>query len=348
MSHRITEVKRGAGTATWVPLSPLDASDEEMRMNDTTIDWAQNHDGTPGKTWNPTTGCTNHRVGLCKMGDFPCYAYRIAHGRLKSRMLANKSLPPMGLTLKPQEKARTAQLADPFYPRLWESRLGDKDLFRSKPMGVFVDDMSDLFGVPDDWTDRVMDQIKIHRQHRFYTLTKQPQKLPTSPVYFPDNCWVGVTATDAASLWIALECLGRVTAKVKYLSIEPLLSAPFAPSWELNRTRLTNVDWVIIGSCSGSEKSMRQLAYKNPDLRMQQAGSGSKWHLQPPVTWVSELAAACTQEGIPVFLKNSLMNWLPEEEPFYHISRPSPGATEVARYRQEMPYTKGFEMESIK
>ncbi len=302
-------------------------------MNDTTIDWALNPDGTPGKTWNPTTGCTNHSDGLCKMGDFPCYAYGIAHGRLQSRMLANTNLAHHHEPVVDHG----GHHADPFYPRLWEGRLGDKDLFRSKPMGVFVDDMSDLFGIPEDWTDRIVDQIKIHRQHRFYTLTKQPQKLPTSPVYFPDNCWVGVTATNAASLWIALECLARIRAKVKYLSIEPLLGAPFAPSWELNRNRLPIVDWVIIGSCSGSEKSMRHLAYKNPQLRMQQFGSGSKWHLQPPVEWVRELATACTQEGIPLFLKNSLMNWLPEEEPFYHISRPAPGATEIARYRQEMP-----------
>jgi len=36
-----------------------------------------------GWTYNPITGCLNHVNGLCKGGGFPCYAYRLANGRLK-------------------------------------------------------------------------------------------------------------------------------------------------------------------------------------------------------------------------------------------------------------------------
>ena len=61
----------------------------------TNIEWVKNPDGTQGITWNPITGCKNHTTkGLCLDGLFPCYAWKLAHTRLKQRYLANSNLTP--------------------------------------------------------------------------------------------------------------------------------------------------------------------------------------------------------------------------------------------------------------
>lgn len=275
-------------------------------MNRTKIEWCQSPDGTPGYTWNPLTGCLNHVEGKCKAGDFPCYAHRLANGRLKSRMLANSNLPCH------DEPDHEAHHADPFYPRLWRSRVteilrGRQHQSWSRPpgRGIFVSSMGDLFGkgVPKLWTHQVLDTIRIMdkgNQHwyptndRFYLLTKQPQNLPYwSP--FPDNCWVGVSVTNTEQYNEARAALRNIKAGVKYLSFEPLLERV-----SMSHVGLLNagINWVIIG------------AQTTPTV-------------MPEYTWVREIVDAADAAKIPVFLKDSLTNilgkvsgrWLRQEMP---------------------------------
>ena len=64
--------------------------------------------------------------------------------------------------------------------------------------------------------------IKSCPQHTFIFLTKQPQNLPAwSP--FPDNAWVGVSATNQEQFDKAVKYLKEVEATVKFISFEPLL-----------------------------------------------------------------------------------------------------------------------------
>jgi protein gp37 len=84
--------------------------------------------------------------------------------------------------------------------------------------------MSDLFGIgiPEDWTRTILDAISHAKPHRFYLLTKQPQRLPEfSP--FPENVYLGVTVTNQEMVDTAVYYLKMVQAKVKFLSCEPLL-----------------------------------------------------------------------------------------------------------------------------
>jgi len=239
-------------------------------MNRAKIEWVKNPDGTQGFTWNPITGCFN--------GCEYCYARKLANTRLRERYLANHNIVPYD-----SEEAYMRYKTDPFYPRFWEDRLIKLDRHNiSKAIGVFVCDMSDLFGIgiPEEWTRRVLgcieEQLMREYPDRFYLLTKQPQNLiKFSP--FPDNCWVGVTATDVAMADIALRNLYDIKANIKFLSLEPLLS------WQhsIPISFPSHLNWVIIGSQS------KPAVYAKEE-------------------WIQEIEVACDKARIPIFEKDNL------------------------------------------
>ncbi len=288
-------------------------------MNRTSIEWVRNPDGSQGWTFNPLTGCLYHVNGMCQGGNFPCYAHRLATTRLKERYLANKNI-AMSNNPEPEEN----WYYDPFYPRFWPERLDVVDQLKNRryPVGIFVCDMSDLFGrgIPEAWTEQVFDVIKRCPQHRFYLLTKQPQNLPKfSP--FPDNCWVGVTATNRIMLNKAIGSLAQVKARVKYISFEPLLDS---------------VDRNIAGA------SYLSMLLMEGHLNWVIIGAQTKPTVMPQIAWVQEIVEAADKAGAKVFLKNNLEPLLRKPfaadtdtdiiQPFY---RKQPDG--CWRLRQEMP-----------
>ncbi len=274
-------------------------------MNPTNIEWVKSPDGSQGYTWNPITGCLN--------GCDYCYARKLANTRLKERYLSNGNIAIGNDYINMSDVTDKYQMAkfsnDPFYPRFWPERLEelgnswDRRTWHKNIKGVFVCDMSDLFGIgiPEDWTRKVLNALS-DTPHRYYLLTKQPQNLRKfSP--FPDNCWVGVSATDktllARALYIGLE---RIEAKVKYISFEPLLGSTDLDVLDLEHC---GINWLIIGACTGTKKEMEALIQRNPALTLMPYGK--KWTAQPKISWVQEIVQAADKAGIPVFLKNDLM-----------------------------------------
>lgn len=250
-------------------------------MNRTTIEWVKNPDGTQGYTWNPITGCLGPN-GNGKHCPY-CYARKLANGRLKRRYSANRcTAATENMTFS--EIRKTEQ--DPFYPRFWQERLGDiprnwKTLAgwqKVKPRGIFVCDMGELFGdwVPREWQEGIFSVIKSCPQHRFYLLTKQDQNLSRF-WSFPENCWVGVTATDNNSYRKAIYSLSHIKARVKYISFEPLLER--IPISIFN----SFIDWVIVGL---------QTPYSPKTA--------------PKPEWIAEIIQAADKAGVSVFLKNNL------------------------------------------
>lgn len=244
-----------------------------------------------GFTLNPITGCRNHVEGMCKGGGFPCYAYRLAHGRLKQRYLRN-------LDIAIQSETTGNPFHDPFWPRFWPERLKELDRYaklqsgnsgiprswyKRKPYGIFVCDMSDLFGIgiPEEWTHLIIEAIKLRPEHRFYLLTKQPENLTKfSP--FPDNCWVGVTVTNEGITYPdmmeqACRSLASIKASIKYISFEPLQSSIY----KLDLLKIWGINWVIIGS-------------------------QTRPNMYPKIEHVEEIVKAADAAGIPVFLKDNL------------------------------------------
>jgi len=288
-------------------------------MNKTKIEWVKNPDGTQGYTWNPITGCLN--------GCSYCYARKLANGRLKQRYLANKNVARWHKAMLGEYgfKALGRALTDPFYPRFWPKKLkelpdveqwnfipskGRNKILRAssrKPRGIFVCDMSDLFGkgIPEEWTLKVLNAIRNDPYDRFYLLTKQPQNLiKFSP--FPENCWVGVTATNQAMYDSAVYWLNQTEAKVRFISIEPFLSHIHLPNYK-------DADWLIIGS-------------------------QTKPYKPPKIEWVREIVEACDKAGVPVFLKDNLRPLLKNKDgwtPAWAVGARSCDGIEYLR--QEMP-----------
>jgi len=263
-------------------------------MNKTLIEWCRNPDGTPGYTLNDKTGCLNHTPkGLCLGGMFPCYAYKLAHGRLKQRYLANHNYIDMVDGTYPRQGE-----FDPFYPRFWPERLEEPYKVK-KPVGIFLDDMSDWMGDywPEEWTQQELQMMRDCPQHRIYTLTKQPQNLPKwSP--FPPNCWVGVTVTKFEQMADAVSNLAVIQAGKRFISFEPLLG-------DMPVEGMINfLDQVIIGACTGTLEDLKPLLLKYPELYPMPYGK--KWTLQPKIERLEGLVRVCERADVPVFLKDNL------------------------------------------
>ena len=177
-----------------------------------------------------------------------------------------------------------------------------------KPSIIGVGYMGDLFddaidptlvarpvadsGATHSLRGRVFSTIENCPQHRFLFLTKQPQNLAKwSP--FPSNCWVGVSATNMTMLADACYELKRVEAKLKYISLEPLLDYTRTKdllAWNCTTALVeAGINWIILGS-------------------------QTKPYIAPKVEWVREIVEAADKAGIPVFFKNSLKPLLADLE----------------------------------
>lgn len=317
-------------------------------MNATKIEWCKNPDGSQGWSWSPVTGCLN--------GCPYCYARRLANGRLKPKYLKNWQFAPIFRYIDDMKVRVGADPRpnDPFYPRFWPERVKDMDMFGKKKTyavnirkskGIFVCDMSDLFGdwVPEHWQKSIFLAIKSNPQYRFYLLTKQPQNLAKfSP--FPKNCFVGVTATNRIEFNMAARALAEIQAEFKYISFEPLLrriqhtaipylEALFKEGW---------LQWLIIGACTGTKNQLLSLMHTSlksqvENLKLMQ-WKGNLWTLQPEISWVKEIVEAAGKAGIKVFLKDNLKPLLRNDQGWtsalFVNARDSSGNEWL---RQEMP-----------
>jgi protein gp37 len=182
---------------------------------------------------------------------------------------------------------------------------------------IFVGSTMELFGdwVKDEWMQSIMTWVKTFHEYTFIFLTKQPQNLiKYSP--FPENCWVGVTATDGHQFVDALNNLVHIKASVQFISFEPLLDWHIE-SWlvETDLKSQSEINWLIIG---------------------QQTPISVK--TQPKLEWIREIVEAVDRAGIPIFLKDNLRPMLCDALATHKIER---GKFFKGReLRQELPVAK--------
>ncbi len=243
--------------------------------------------------WNPYSGCRNKELGVCPVPN--CWAEGII-----------KHFPghyPHGF-------------APTFYPSALLSPLKLR-----KPARVGVAFMGDLFG---DWNHAgelpkasirsILTTVRENPQHTFLFLTKAPWNLKRWEP-FPDNAWIGVSATNYKMFSFGLEYLKGIRAKVKYLSLEPMLERLNVPLLD-EVFKNCGISWIIVGA-------------------------QTKPTVIPETAWVMEIVEAADKSGIPVFLKNNL-GWpkmiADGSRPFY---QKDPSGTWVLR--QEYPQVLGKE-----
>jgi len=201
-----------------------------------------------GSTWNPLTGCTKVSPG-CKH----CYAERMAK-RLRAMGQFNYR---NGFNLTLQEHSV------------------DLPLHWKQSQMIFVNSMSDLFhkDVPLEFIFRIFDTMKQASWHTFQILTKRSSRLLEldSKINWSSNIWMGVSVENSEYTYRITD-LRRTHAKIKFLSIEPLLG----PIPDLN---LNGINWVIVGGESGP--ASRPIRYE----------------------WVTGIRDICVNSKVPFFFK---------------------------------------------
>jgi len=182
-------------------------------MAKSSIEWTE-------MTWNPTTGCSKVSQG-CKF----CYAE-----------IMSRRLQAMGV-----EKYK-----DNFKVRTHESELSVPYKWKKSKI-VFVNSMSDLFHeeVPLSFIKKVFKVMRDNPQHVFQVLTKRADRLLEihRELKWSHNIWMGVSVEDS-NVKDRISKLSKTKAKVKFLSLEPLLGP-------LHKLKLKKIDWVIVGGESG-------------------------------------------------------------------------------------------------
>ncbi len=204
-------------------------------------------------TWNPVRGCTKVSPG-CKL----CYAATFAE-RFR------------GVPGHPYEQG--------FDLRLVPEKLLEP-LRWNQPKMVFVNSMSDLFHpqVPDEYIESVAHVMIAAPWHTFQVLTKRSERLEMllngrlSFAARSRHIWWGVSVENCKHGVPRISHLRRAKAKVRFLSIEPLLE-------DVGALDLRGIHWVIVGG---------------------ESGFGAR-----PIKkeWVLSLRNQCERENIPFFFK---------------------------------------------
>lgn len=148
------------------------------------------------------------------------------------------------------------------------------------PRRVFVNSMSDLFHerVPDSYIQSVADVMVEAHWHIYQVLTKRAERLRDllrTKLRFAaakPHVWWGVSVENKKHGVPRIEPLRSAPARVRFLSIEPLLE-------DLGDLDLTGIHWVIVGGESG------------PGARPMKR------------EWVISIRRQCRQQHVPFFFK---------------------------------------------
>ena len=204
-------------------------------------------------TWNPVRGCTKVSPGCAN-----CYAETFAE-RFR------------GVPGHPYEYG--------FDLRLVPEKMPEPFRWRSPKM-IFVNSMGVLFHeqVPDDYIVSVAQVMKLASWHTYQVLTKRSDRLRRllgtrlKFVASESHIWWGVSVENRKQGLPRIDGLRESIAKVRFLSIEPLLE-------DLGVLSLDGINWVIVGG---------------------ESGVGARPMEKP---WVISIRNQCRKANVPFFFK---------------------------------------------
>jgi len=244
----------------------------------TTISWC-NH------TFNPWEGCTNVSPGCAH-----CYA------ETHNARFGGGTAPNWG---KGAPRRRTSA-ANWKQPLKWNREAEGCNLDQCDVCGdgrrprVFCASLADWLDdeVPIAWLEDLMLLTAVTPNLDWLLLTKRPQNWQRrmnevdcrwADGAIPSNIWVGVSVEDQQRADERIPQLLAIPARVRFLSVEPLLGPVNLAYTCFNGAdsfgTLPGIHWVIVGGESGHKA--RKL----------------------DVAWVSSLVSQCRAAGVPCFVK---------------------------------------------
>ncbi len=224
--------------------------------------------------WNFYPGCNHWKTGVCPVGE-KCWALGIAK-RFKGGNFEPTLHPE--LLLDPLRRKKSARIGVCFTGDLFGDWVDPgKEIGEAVTCKNLIKHTTWMAHPDATLKHIVFSVIKECPQHTFVFLTKNPENLVKwSP--FPDNCHVGATVCNPEMSSKAYIGLGRIQARVKFISYEPPMESCYM---EPQFLKDAGINWVVIGGWSGGKTS-------------------------PQVEWIKEIVEAADKAGIPVFLKNNL------------------------------------------
>lgn len=235
----------------------------------TKIDWCDS-------TWNPVVGCFN----CC---DY-CYARKIAE-RFRERISEKDFYDLSSPMLKAGEKGNPVIVPYPygFTPTFFRYKLDEIQKWKN-PKNIFVCSMADLFGgwVPVEWITEVFKSCENVPQHNYLFLTKNPYRYVSLfndgklPIH--DNFWYGTTVDRFGCL------IFNYSEFNTFISFEPLTEGAYEAFKQTYSFQ--PVKWFIIGAETGRRKGK----------------------IVPKKEWIDCILKRAREEGISVFMKDSLKN----------------------------------------
>lgn len=205
---------------------------------------------------------------------------------------------------------KVSPACDNCYAETWAKRSGHPELWqgerrRTKTWGnpikwdreakangirpkVFCASLADVFDVKIDplWREDLFNLIDLTPNLDWLLLTKRPK---VAAEYFngdiaPPNVWVGATVENEAMVKARLRHLMKIRARVRFLSMEPLLEPVILPLGLFP-------EWIIVGAESGSKR--RPFSED----------------------WVRGLRDQCVNADTPFFYKQNIVNGKKIETP---------------------------------
>lgn len=279
----------------------------------TSIQWCHS-------TVNPTSGCDGCELFQPAPLSFtaeqraewlkrqPCYASQVHRNRLARSFPHNYAADFSEVRMIPGRMEQVANYGSPT-----ERENKDKPWFFGRPRHIFISDMADALSeaVPFDFLKaEIIDNVTSAKgqRHVWQWLTKRPERmaafdawLAAKGIRWPANLWAGTSVTSQRTCDSRVPHLLKVSARVRFLSCEPLFGAVTikqylaervgdfieTPSteWQLHQfphpvvVRADGIRWVIIGGMSG-----RTVA---------------PFH----VNWAYSLIRECRDAGVTPFIK---------------------------------------------
>ena len=181
----------------------------------------------------------------------------------------------------------------------WEFTLKEQELVAlTKLKGshrIFLGDMTDIFHPKVPWAmlDRVFEVMASTPQHTFQLLTKRPGRMAhyadNCGMPWPDNVWA-MTSVESAKYLPRLDLLAHVPAKVRGVSLEPLLGPVDVRPWLLPQNSSANFFGSLIG-----ERPVLNLVIVGGE-----SGPGAR-PMHP--AWARSIRDQCQAAGVSFFFK---------------------------------------------